>query len=1268
MSQGRAHVIETLEFEVAFRNEADAWAHHSRLEDFAAQRAPNVIAEVFDEFSDGRDVWRLERLEVDLGVVPPDEPADGFEARLRAAVRRALGELAPPAGAAGRVDPAASLATVEQVDADRLWGLVRLGRLPWQVGRMETADLQALARRVLERDGPAFAEALRTHPDMPRLVARIARTWSPDHLEHLRRLLAPEGARLGATAPADPDGRPAQAWERALLAAAAADATPEVLAEQAARRAFREALREGRVQPATTNAMVRRDPDLVRIELRELARKPEPLARLARTLTQPQWRELLALFAMPADAEFLAGLVEEPWPWRLDERQSLAAVAQALRAALLAYMLDAGEGGLTAATAVAEFVRAAAEVDDRPAAEAAALVAARWPTEGPLAEAGLRLRPLLLAWTPSTPATATLPPDIAEPPERLAGQRLAVTETAVAPPSRRGPGDLGAHDPTWDRLAAQLDAASLDRAGWEVLHARAPDWLRQRLRRIGRSAAWRAAFTVRLDAARLTQLIVLWLAPEDAAWLAAVTFGAGDEVTPGAAGRQALAARWLLDETLLSGPAPLTTPGLVEALARRQAQAQARSLAEAARELAAGLAARAPSSEPARLALERLAALAASDAPPRLADAPAAAAGPDGASPPRMGTAPAGPVEPSRLRDRLARRAASAEWRQALADSLSPRRLETLFGLWLDPEDARGLAALATAPPQADDGPEPDALVMARRWITAEVLLGQTAARTVADVVQGAVQRAAQAEGESPEAVAVDWAARWSARPLEPAVRARLAASLGARSTAQVAEAAPLDGSAATGEGGAPPSLRDSGPSPAGPPGPGAGSEVPLSPAGVRADQAQGETAGGPSPPSPQRSPPRAPGADEVSLSGAVDAGDDIHAPGPHEDPPAPIGARPAAPRGGDPADATDGQGASSGFDAALPSMAEGHAEGGPPEADLPPPTELIRLLTESPEPERRAALLRVRPGEAQAALALLERLETAWRRALAAGPAPASPRLGLDRAWSFVAREFVEEDRVFEPTGFAERWFAALTAGAPAADVRRWREAMIAALGQPPLLAELADDDRPSPSAGTPAGPSPDRFDAALAAAPAATAAWPWLASVEPAPGEAIYVPNAGLVLAGPYIAPLLDRLGLTRDGAFPDEASAWRAVDVLQLIVNDGEPAPEHELVFNKLLCGIELTAPLERYGEISAAERELVDGLLEVMIQRWSILGSTSSAGLRQTFLQRAGVLRDEIEAWSLVVEPGPFDMLLDEIPWGFRTLKLPWMPQVLHVDWR
>jgi hypothetical protein len=71
---------------------------------------------------------------------------------------------------------------------------------------------------------------------------------------------------------------------------------------------------------------------------------------------------------------------------------------------------------------------------------------------------------------------------------------------------------------------------------------------------------------------------------------------------------------------------------------------------------------------------------------------------------------------------------------------------------------------------------------------------------------------------------------------------------------------------------------------------------------------------------------------------------------------------------------------------------------------------------------------------------------------------------------------------------------------------------------------------------------------------------------------------------------------------------------------------------------------------------------------MIAHWKIIGTTSLAGLRETFLQREGHLSHDDEKWQLHVEPRTFDMLLDHLPWGYQLLKFPWMERPLHVEWR
>ena len=155
-----------------------------------------------------------------------------------------------------------------------------------------------------------------------------------------------------------------------------------------------------------------------------------------------------------------------------------------------------------------------------------------------------------------------------------------------------------------------------------------------------------------------------------------------------------------------------------------------------------------------------------------------------------------------------------------------------------------------------------------------------------------------------------------------------------------------------------------------------------------------------------------------------------------------------------------------------------------------------------------------------------------------------------------------------------------------------------------------------------------------------------------------ALSIDNAGLVLIGPYLPRLFDALGLLAGETFVDDHARERAMNLTQYAV-DGvrDTAPESRLVLNKVLCGIDPAACVDRRVTLLAQERALVDDLLEAVIAHWSILGRTTAAGLRETFLQRRGRLERRPDGgWTLTVEPGSFDILIDRLPWGYAMQKL------------
>lgn len=207
-----------------------------------------------------------------------------------------------------------------------------------------------------------------------------------------------------------------------------------------------------------------------------------------------------------------------------------------------------------------------------------------------------------------------------------------------------------------------------------------------------------------------------------------------------------------------------------------------------------------------------------------------------------------------------------------------------------------------------------------------------------------------------------------------------------------------------------------------------------------------------------------------------------------------------------------------------------------------------------------------------------------------------------------------------------------------------------------------------PEADANSPALPRSNASAVAPQASLPAVGRWRPPPAPDLRPGEGVSVSNAGLVLLAGFAPRLFAMVGLLEGRAFNGEEAAGRAVHLLQWLVDERLDADEHELVLNKLLCGLPTGTPVPRELLLLPNEREAAQQVLQGVIAHWSALGRTSVQGLRESFLQREGRLTRDETAWRLLVAPRAFDMLLDRLPWSYTLMKLPWMPEVLHVEWR
>ena len=171
--------------------------------------------------------------------------------------------------------------------------------------------------------------------------------------------------------------------------------------------------------------------------------------------------------------------------------------------------------------------------------------------------------------------------------------------------------------------------------------------------------------------------------------------------------------------------------------------------------------------------------------------------------------------------------------------------------------------------------------------------------------------------------------------------------------------------------------------------------------------------------------------------------------------------------------------------------------------------------------------------------------------------------------------------------------------------------------------------------------------------------------AAIEEKEGQRVI--NAGVVILHPFLQSLFKNSGFIEDGAFRNKAAMERAVCMVHHLSTGEEEFPEYALLMPKFLCGWPLEEPVNRYLKLSESEMKECEVMLLSSINHWEALKHTSADGLRNNFLQREGILRKEEFGWSVYMEQNTIDILLEKLPWNLGIIKLPWMDEMVTVNW-
>ena len=164
------------------------------------------------------------------------------------------------------------------------------------------------------------------------------------------------------------------------------------------------------------------------------------------------------------------------------------------------------------------------------------------------------------------------------------------------------------------------------------------------------------------------------------------------------------------------------------------------------------------------------------------------------------------------------------------------------------------------------------------------------------------------------------------------------------------------------------------------------------------------------------------------------------------------------------------------------------------------------------------------------------------------------------------------------------------------------------------------------------------------------------------------IVVKDAGLVLIGAYVPMLFKKLEYIADGAFISEQTRLKACSLLRYIVFGDLPSDGLHFLGN-YFCGLPWNFRIPKEIVLDENEKNIAESLIKSVIDNWKAIGHVSIDGFRGTFLHRDGKIEKEMdEEIHLKVKQGPFDMLLDKLPWSYSMLKFKWHKKLLTTTWR
>jgi len=208
------HVIETLDHRCAFANADLAWRTQSKLSEFLQGPARRVMDDVLDQFSAASEVWSIDELEVDLGVLYAHESIDNWAQSLAThlseqlrqksltrsqSLRSVSGDVkSTNAKHSERETYAQTESSTSHADRELASFLDYLerGYLDWSRSLPGGLDVVAWCSTIIEKNGPQLLASIHARGAQSPAASRLVANASSRSLRLLLQNEVPELARV----------------------------------------------------------------------------------------------------------------------------------------------------------------------------------------------------------------------------------------------------------------------------------------------------------------------------------------------------------------------------------------------------------------------------------------------------------------------------------------------------------------------------------------------------------------------------------------------------------------------------------------------------------------------------------------------------------------------------------------------------------------------------------------------------------------------------------------------------------------------------------------------------------------------------------------------------------------------------------------------------------------------------------------------------------------------------------------------------------------